>query len=237
MEGQTSLIYSYTEGSAIAAKLNHRENDIDFIRMGISFPLDREKYKSTFKPSEDYVSHEILNPLLEISDIVDENRRFSVKKTNICYGNSLSMIDKKEKNIVGMFVMNEPVDESSSLSLNSLAKICDSLNENHKEVSLYKDSGTYLSARMGSSQLSNNFMLQMDVLDIKIPKESLGCRLEFIMPKEQYEIEKIERPFNDVTYFAGFGKKLSELEKLHEDFLKLKDSYRDKSKVVMTVKV
>jgi len=238
MEGQSSLIYSYTDGGIIAAKLNHRENDTNYIRMGISFPLDREKYKSTFKPTEDYVSHRILEKLLDLSEIVDEDRKFKIRKTNVCYGNSIRMIDNKEgKGIVGMFVMNEPINESSLLNLEGLTNVCDSLSKKYQEVSLFKDADTYLSATMNSGSVSNNFISQLNLLDIKIPKESLGCRLELILPAEQYETAKIERPFNDVSNYVGFGKKLQELEKLHEDFLNLKDSFREKSRVVTTVKV
>jgi hypothetical protein len=233
---ENSLVYSYTEGSVIAAKLNHREGDAEYVRMGISFPMDRSKYASSFKPSEDYLSHEILETLTEISSLVDEERAFRVSKTNVCYGNSLNMMGK-DKCVMGMFLMNEPINEDSCLSLNGLGNVCDSLAKENQEVALYRDSGSYLSARMGASHLSNKFVSNLDVLDIKIPSDSLGCRVEFILPKESYDIGKIEKPFNEVAYFAKFGKKLDELEKLHEDFIKIKDSYRGKSKIAMTVKV
>ena len=237
MDNQNSLIFSYTEGGIIAAKLNHKEGDTNYIRTGITFPVVREKYSSTFKPSEDYLSYRVIEPLLELSDIVDENRKFNVAKTNVCYGNSITMVDKeKSKGIVGMFVMNEPL-RNSSLSLRGLYNVCDILKEKHQEVSLFKDSGSYLSSKMGGSALSNRFSSHIDLLDIKIPKETVGCRVEFILPEDSYETEKIERPFNDVAQFVGFGKKLSELEKLHEEFNQLKDSYKDRMNVAMVVEV
>ncbi len=233
------VLYSYTEGPIIAAKLKHVQADEVFIRMGISFPLDNS-YKSTmFKPEQDYCSVSLLSYLLELCALIDEERQFTIRKADLCYGGSVKMIDmSKQVGRESVYMNREPL-EQHGLSLSELKKICDTLSGVHREVAFYRAGEYYLSAAIPYNPLTEKFGVSMDVFDIKIPKQVLGCRVEFALPEQLYDYKIIEEPFDAVARHVNFGKLLAELEHAHEDFLELVERSRErkKLKVVKRVKV
>ena len=91
MEKLPKILYSYTEGPIIAAKLRDTNGE-NFIRMGISFPInDSNRYHTIFKPEGDYCSAEILSYLLDLEKLI--GKKFTLRKAELCYGGSVKMID------------------------------------------------------------------------------------------------------------------------------------------------
>lgn len=223
------IIYSYTEGPTIVAKVRDRR----FIRVGISFPLE-EKYRSTiFKPEEEYCSAEVLSYLLELSKLIDK-RKFTVRKADLCYGGSIKMRDVN-KQIESIYMTRVPLDDK--LYLSDLKEICDLLMHIHKSVAFHK-CDLYLSAAI-PYRPNEKFAVSLDVLDINIPKQVLGCRIEFVLSEQLYDYKVIEEPFDTVAQYINFGKSLTELERAYEEFLELVEKIREKKKlkVVKRVKV
>lgn len=236
---EPSLIFSYTEGPIIAAKLLDKKDDVNYIRMGVSFPLQREKYKSRFHPQENYVSHLILDALPELN-LIDTTRKFLVRKADICYGNSLEIVDTASmRGTEAVTLMREPLNEGSDITLDELGVLLNSLVAGNEEVSFYKTGGCYLSASIPYNDFTQSFGSQLDLLDIEIPAPSLGCRIEFFLPEELYEMGKIEKPFDRIAQAINFGQTLSRLERMHEEFLSKKEESkkRDRKKVVSSVEV
>lgn len=234
------MVYSYIEGPIIASKFRHCNEDGSFIRTGICFPLDEKLYKSSFSPESDYCSSKILNYLVYLAGLVDEKRRFSVTKANVCYGSSTQLLEvEKMKGKEMICKMIEPI--SPGLHLQDLGSLCNGLKEKNKEVSLYRESSVepFLSSSIPYTPLTEKFETNLDVMEIKIPKTTVGCRIEFVLPEEIYDTKKIEEPFDLVAENVKFGKKISELEKMHEEFLEMVERSREKQslKVVKTVEV
>jgi len=237
----SDILYSHTEGPVIAAKLKHAEGEESFIRMGISFPLDA-KYRSTvFNPQEDYCSTEVLSYLSDLSLLIDDKKKFTVKKADLCYGGSVKMVDvEKGKGRESVYKTREPLNDSG-LYLADLIKVCDFLGNIHrgpdKGVALLKSSDLYLSATIPYCPLGESFGASIEVLDINIPRQVLGCRVEFVLSEALYDYKKIEDQFDAVAQHVSFGKTLSELEQAHKEFLELTDKSREKKKMQVAVKV
>jgi hypothetical protein len=233
------VLYSFTEGPAIAAKIRHAGTDDTFIRFGLSFPLGAEYRSKVFKPEEDYCSSSVLPYLIELNELIDEKRRFTVRRADVCYGGSVTFIDTNRMNgKESIYQLREPL-ENSSLTMNEMKKISDALESLNKSVAFLRTGELYLSAEIPYNPFTEKYGASIDVFDMKIPKQVLGCRVELLLPEESYSVEKIEKPFDAVAKHVKFGRMLGELEDAHKEFLKLVSESRDRniSKVVKVVEV
>ena len=235
----TELIYSYTEGPAIAAKLkdiNLTANNL--IRMGISFPLE-EKYKKTeFRPEENYCSSELLKYLFDLDQIIDNERNFTVRKADLVYGGSVNYINVEEmKGKQSIYKTREPITEKDRIYIKELDEVCEAMIGLNNSVALYKNKDTFLSASIPLNPMKGDFGSGIDVLNIKVPAETLGCRVEFIMPENKFDYKKIETPFDNLANHLSFGKTIEQLEQAHQDFLDLVEQKRERKKLKVVKKV
>ncbi|MEM5766485.1 MAG: hypothetical protein QW423_02530 [Candidatus Aenigmatarchaeota archaeon] len=234
------ILYSYTEASIIAAKIREDTNSDNFIRVGISFTLNEDYRRTIFKPEQEYCSARVLDCLSDLNELINdsmgEKQNYLIRKAELCYGGSVSSINKNaEKELI--YMMREPIRENNNIRLNELKKICDKLKSRYKDVALYKDSGIYLSAAMPYNPLYENPGVSIDLLDIRIPREVLGCRVEFVLPERIYDCKKIEGPFNSLAQYIMFGKMLEDLEKAHQEFLDLVDQSKEVRKLKVVKKI
>lgn len=237
------ILYSHTEGSTIAAKIRQEFEDEAVIRMGISFALDKAHKSTVFKPEQEYCNASAVGYLLDLSNLIEdseEKRRFCVKRADLCYGGSVGFINTDSR--AGeeiIYMTREPIGNGNcSLPyLSELKRLCDSLVTKYKNVALCRESGSYLSAAADYNPLTEKPGVNIDLLDIQIPKEVLGCRIEFVLPEGIYDYKKIETPFNAVAQHVKFGKMLEELENDHREFLQMADSSRESKKLKVVKKV
>jgi len=227
-----SLIYSHTEGKVAMARFKEVIGDSAYAILGISFPLPN--YRLELGAGENYISWEVLKPMLEITELIEE--RLKVGRANVCYGSSVQIL-KENKRIKAFHLHRERLDENSDVSLEELSEICKELNKFHSIVTFLKEQDVYLSAQKPYNPLSRSVGIRMDILDIATPKQTLGCRVELYLPEEDFEVERIGEKFDVIAEYAKFGRSLYELENIHEEFLKLKEKCRKRPKVVRKVKV
>ena len=261
MADAPSVIYSFIQGSAIISKIAHG----DFIRMGIIVPVEKSSYPAHELHPNSYVQTVVLEQFTSIEDLLKEEKSFAnknlvVRSGNLIYGSALSVkhssrLVREERHLEYMRI---PLSEAHDITVAELQKATAALSEKNKFVGFELGNGAVISAAIAyvfgtelpgvditlledvvvGEKFTENSLLVISPAPRREEKKAYGMRVEFVVPKDKYKIEKFEPYFDKVAERFGVSR-LAKIEGMHEDFLKLKASSRQRQnrKVVKEVEV
>lgn len=255
MPDTPSVIYSFIQGPIIASKIEHG----DFIRMGVIVPIEKSKYPKQELHPNSYVTPNALDEFGTIEDMLKEDERFAnknlvVRSGSLIYGSSLvirqtqNRVAKEDRRLEYIRI---PLTESLDITVTELSKTLQALAEKNQFVGFELGENSVLSAAIAYSQGSSLPGVELTLLEDVVTgekftegqakseeKKAYGLRIEFIMPKDIYSANMIAPAFDRLAEHFGFNK-LATIESAYEEFIKLKDTARQrpKRKVVKEVKV